>query len=81
MGDYKEIGAVGHFLSSILFILAIQSLSSSKTAKKGIYIGIFGMGLAIIMTLYKQERDHLMLNVLRFCLAFMAGGVIGYIIV
>lgn len=53
MSNYQEIGAVGHFLSSILFILSLQSLTNLKHALKGFYFAIFGVGLAIIMTIYR----------------------------
>ena len=64
-----------YLLASILLILSIRGLSSPETARKGNILGIIGMALAILTTLYSplvSEYKWVLLMIL-------LGGIIGTI--
>ena len=64
-----------YLLASILLILSIRGLSSPETARKGNILGIIGMTLAILTTLYSplvSEYKWVLLMIL-------LGGIIGTI--
>ncbi len=64
-----------YLLASILLILSIRGLSSPETARKGNILGIIGMALAILTTLYSplvSEYKWVLLMI-------MLGGIIGTI--
>ena len=46
----KEIQTAAYLFASILFILSLGSLSSQESAKRGVFYGIIGMGIAILAT-------------------------------
>lgn len=64
---------VSYILASVFFIIAIRSLSSSKTAAKGNILGAFGMALAVIATLILPEIK----NYPEIFAAIIIGGIIG----
>ena len=64
-----------YLLASILLILSIRGLSSPETARRGNILGIIGMSLAILTTLYSplvSEYKWVLLMIL-------LGGIIGTI--
>ncbi len=65
--------AIAYLVSSILFILSIRDLSSPKTARKGNILGITGMAIAILATVYSPLVE----DYLPILLAILLGGVIG----
>ncbi|QJC36382.1 Re/Si-specific NAD(P)(+) transhydrogenase subunit beta [Enterobacteriaceae endosymbiont of Donacia simplex] len=63
-------------ISAILFILSIASLSKKKTSKRGNLLAIYGMLIAIIITILKSS-----INNIGFVLgAIFLGSIIGIII-
>ncbi len=68
--------AFSYLISAILFILSLYGLSSPKTSRNGNYLGIAGMALAIITTLFLPQVH----NILMILLAIAIGGIIGYFI-
>ena len=42
---------VAYMLAALLFILALAGLSQQKTAKRGNYLGIIGMSIALVATI------------------------------
>jgi len=44
-----------YLIASVCFILALQGLSSPKHARRGIIIGIVGMTVAVVATLFHQK--------------------------
>jgi len=65
-----------YIISAVLFILSLYGLSSPKTSRHGNYLGIAGMLLAIITTLFLPQVH----NILLILLAITIGGVIGYVV-
>jgi NAD(P) transhydrogenase subunit beta len=69
--------ALGYLASTVLFILSLMGLSSTKTSSKGNLFGALGMALAIIATICMSEIINY-----DFVIAGIAvGGIIGYTIV
>ncbi len=69
----ENTSAVLYLVSAVCFILALRGLSSPESARRGNALGIFGMTLAIITTLF-----HPMVQSYAPMLTAMAiGGVIG----
>jgi len=68
--------AFSYLVSAVLFILSLYGLSSPKTSRNGNYLGIAGMALAIVTTLFLPQVH----NILMILLAIGIGGVIGYFI-
>ena len=46
----SNLSAVFYLFSGILFILALRGLSSPETSRRGNFLGILGMTIAIIVT-------------------------------
>ena len=65
-----------YIVSAIFFILSLYGLSSPKTSRKGNYLGIAGMSLAIITTLFLPQVHNLFFIIL----AIIIGGGIGYFV-
>jgi len=72
----SSIFAFSYLISAVLFILSLYGLSSPKTSRIGNYLGIAGMGLAIITTLFLPQVH----NSLLILLALAIGGGIGWLI-
>ena len=66
--------AISYLVSAILFIMSLYGLSSPKTSRKGNYLGIIGMAIAILTTLLLPQVH----NLLQIILAIAIGGTIGY---
>ena len=65
-----------YIISAVLFILSLYGLSSPKTSRIGNYLGMSGMALAIITTLFLPQVH----NIFYILLAIIIGGGIGYAI-
>lgn len=65
--------SAAYLLSSILFVFSIRGLASPETARKGNFLGMIGMALAILVTLYSPlvNEYHWII------LAILIGGAIG----
>ncbi|PCH47264.1 MAG: NAD(P) transhydrogenase subunit beta [Hyphomicrobiales bacterium] len=50
-----------YIVASILFILALGGMSDQETAKRSVWYGIVGMGLAVLATLYSAPSDALVI--------------------
>ncbi len=50
-----ELSGPSYLIASVCFILTLQFLSSPKLARRGVLIGVFGMTIAVIGTLFKTE--------------------------
>lgn len=68
--------SMAYLIAAICFILALKGLASPVTAKRGNWLGIIGMALAVIATLLMPFMHH---HVLVISL-MMAGGIIGTLV-
>ncbi len=61
-----SIGLVGaaYVAAAILFILALGGLSNQESAKRAIWYGVVGMGLAVLATVFGPGVGNLWLVVL-----------------
>ncbi|EAS01032.2 NAD(P) transhydrogenase subunit beta (macronuclear) [Tetrahymena thermophila SB210] len=64
-----------YFAASFMFILAIYSFSSAKTARRGVFIGLGGMILAIWASFFSSTWD--LGDSFRWLVSFLVGGTIG----
>lgn len=67
--------SLSYLTSAVLFILSIRGLSSPETARQGITLGIVGMALAIVTTLFNPLVEGWLLPILGIAI----GGTIGTI--
>ncbi|SMX50386.1 NAD(P)(+) transhydrogenase (Re/Si-specific) subunit beta [Maliponia aquimaris] len=65
-----------YVVAAVLFILSLGGLSGQESAKRAVWYGIFGMGLAVFATLIGPGSGLWVLSVILVA----AGGVIGYIV-
>ena len=68
--------SLAYLVSGICFILSLYGLSSPKTSRQGNYLGIAGMAIAILTTLFLPQIHNIGLIIL----AIIIGGAIGYFI-
>jgi NAD(P) transhydrogenase subunit beta len=47
-----DLAALAYLVSGVLFILALRGLSSPETSRRGNALGMTGMVLAVVVTLY-----------------------------
>jgi len=66
--------ALWYLLASVLFILALKGLSHPLTARRGNRFGIFGMTIAVLVTLAITRRVDFAIG------ALAIGGIIGYLV-
>jgi H+-translocating NAD(P) transhydrogenase subunit beta len=66
--------ALWYLLASVLFILALKGLSHPLTARRGNRFGIFGMAIAVFVTLAITNRVDLAIG------ALLVGGIVGYVV-
>jgi NAD(P) transhydrogenase subunit beta len=71
----SSVSTFFYIISAVLFILSLYGLSSPKTSRQGNYLGIAGMFIAIITTLFLPQVHNLLI----ILLAISIGGSIGYI--
>ncbi|MBB1497811.1 NAD(P)(+) transhydrogenase (Re/Si-specific) subunit beta [Paracoccus sp. MC1862] len=68
--------SAAYVVAAVLFILALGGLSGQESAKRAIWYGIIGMGLAVLATLFGPGWDNWWLSILMIAL----GGVGGYVL-
>ena len=75
----ESFQTVAFMLAALLFILALAGLSQQKTAKRGNFMGIFGMAIAVAATigLALLGADALLLSVGLILGAIVVGGAFG----
>jgi H+-translocating NAD(P) transhydrogenase subunit beta len=68
------IVSAAYIVAAVLFILALGGLSGQESAKRAVWYGIVGMGLAVAATVFSPNVGHLFI-----ALVMIAGGsVLGY---
>jgi len=65
-----------YVVAAILFILSLGGLSGQESAKRAVWYGIFGMGLAVVATLLGPGHYNWPMSIGLIA----AGGVIGYVV-
>ena len=68
------ISSAAYIAAAILFILSLGGLSNQESAKRAIWYGIVGMGIAVVATVFGPGVH----NVLLILVAIAAGGFAGY---
>ncbi|MGH6896918.1 MAG: NAD(P)(+) transhydrogenase (Re/Si-specific) subunit beta [Geminicoccaceae bacterium] len=71
--------ALGYLVAAVCFILALRGLSSPATARRGNLIGIAGMAIAILFTLFTLPHASLG-SYLMILVGIAIGGAIGVVI-
>ena len=71
-----EITGFAYLISSVLFILALRGLSSPESSRRGIFLGIIGMAIAIVTTL----ADPGVVSFSMIILGMLIGGSIGTVV-
>ena len=69
----KSILEAAYIAAAVLFVLALAALSKQETAQKGIYVGILGMIVAVVATLFSSDVT----NIGYIIAAMLAGGAFG----
>jgi NAD(P) transhydrogenase subunit beta len=72
----SSLSAFFYLISAVFFILSLYGLSSPKSSRNGNYLGMIGMGIAILTTLFLPQIH----NLIWIILAIALGGIIGYFI-
>ncbi|MCV2869752.1 NAD(P)(+) transhydrogenase (Re/Si-specific) subunit beta [Defluviimonas sp. WL0002] len=65
-----------YVVAAVLFILSLGGLSGQESAKRAVWYGIVGMGLAVLATLMGPGQGNWVLSVI----LVIAGGVIGWMV-
>ncbi len=70
-----SIGIVGasYVIAAVLFILSLGGLSGQESAKRAVWYGIAGMGLAVFATVMGPGVSHLAIVILMLALGAAAG--------
>jgi NAD(P) transhydrogenase subunit beta len=71
-----EITGFAYLISSVLFILALRGLSSPGSSRRGVFLGIIGMAIAIVTTL----ADPGVVSFSMIILGMLIGGSIGTVV-
>jgi NAD(P) transhydrogenase subunit beta len=74
-----NVVALGYLVAAVCFILALRGLSSPTTARRGNLIGIAGMAIAILFTLFHLPNAGIG-SYLMLLLGLAIGGAIGVVI-
>ena len=69
----KSILEAAYIAAAVLFVLALAALSKQETAQRGIYVGILGMVVAVVATLFSSDVT----NIGYIIAAMLAGGAFG----
>lgn len=69
-----------YLISTVLFVVGLKMLGHPETAKKGNLTSAFGMGLAILGTIFLAEADVPLIIYILIGAAILIGGIIGWII-
>ncbi len=76
-----NITASLYLVTGILFIMALRGLSSPETSRTGNFLGILGMGVAVIVTLLSLgDINQIKENILYIITPIIIGGLIGGVI-
>ena len=70
-----NLSSIFYLISGVLFILALRGLSSPETSRRGNYLGIAGMTIAIVVTFLLI--GNFSLGLIYVLLFLLAGGSIG----
>ena len=65
-----------YVVAAILFILSLGGLSGQESAKRAVWYGIFGMGLAVLATLIGPGHYNWLMSII----LISSGGLIGYVV-
>ncbi|MFC3163876.1 NAD(P)(+) transhydrogenase (Re/Si-specific) subunit beta [Ciceribacter thiooxidans] len=65
-----------YVVAAVLFILSLGGLSGQESAKRAVWYGIVGMGLAVAATLYGPGKGNWLLS----AIMIGAGGAIGWVV-
>lgn len=65
-----------YVVSAVLFILSLGGLSGQESAKRAVWYGIVGMGLAVVATLYGPGAGNWFVSVVMIAI----GGAIGWVV-
>jgi NAD(P) transhydrogenase subunit beta len=68
--------SAAYVVASILFILSLGGLSGQESAKRAIWYGIVGMGLAVVATLFGPGSGNWLLSLIMIAL----GGAVGWVV-
>jgi NAD(P) transhydrogenase subunit beta len=71
----SNLSAILFLITGVLFILALRGLSSPETSRTGNLLGIFGMVLAVVVSILSV--DIIFSNLIYFVVALGIGGTIG----
>jgi H+-translocating NAD(P) transhydrogenase subunit beta len=74
-----NVVALGYLIAAVCFILALRGLSSPATARQGNIIGIAGMAIAILFTLFTLPHASF-LSFFLIVVGIAIGGAIGVVI-
>ena len=74
----QNLTAFLYLISGVLFILALRGLSHPETSRRGNYLGMAGMGIAVIITLFNAAPSGGAWLLILIGLA--AGGTVGAVI-
>ncbi|MEY2910037.1 MAG: hypothetical protein RIT01_62, partial [Pseudomonadota bacterium] len=73
-----NITASLYLVTGILFIMALRGLSSPETSRTGNFLGILGMGLAVIVTLLSLgDVNQIKENIFYILIPIIIGGLVG----
>ncbi|MBC2772111.1 NAD(P)(+) transhydrogenase (Re/Si-specific) subunit beta [Rhizobium sp. AQ_MP] len=65
-----------YVVAAVLFILSLGGLSGQESAKRAVWYGIVGMGLAVVATLYGPGAGNWFVSVVMIAI----GGAIGWVV-
>src|SRR3970282_3013455 len=66
-----------YIISAALFILGLKGLSSPKFARKGMFLAEFGMGMAVVGTLFHHEIVTYQWIIIGLIIGSIFGGTMG----
>ena len=66
-----------YIIAAVLFIMSLGGLSQQESAKRGIWLGIVGMGIALIATLLSPKVMGLTTGLSYIIIAMLIGAAIG----
>jgi NAD(P) transhydrogenase subunit beta len=52
-----DLAAIAYLIAGVMFILALRGLASPETSRRGNLLGMSGMALAVVVTLYVADID------------------------
>ena len=66
-----------YIIAAVLFIMSLGGLSQQESAKRGIWLGIIGMGIALVATLLSPKVMGLTTGLSYIIIAMLIGAAIG----